>query len=243
MPRAGDWVQAMLVIGHRGAAGLAPENTFASFDAALSVGVDGIETDVRITRDGVLVLMHDPSLARTTDGRGRVAAKDWGSLSRLDAGSWFAPRFSGGRIPRVEDFLDQYLGRVSLCLEVKTSAAAAPLARLLEERGLGARQDLEVISFSWEVTREIRRRMPQLRVGQLVPRVGRPTISRVARSGADRLWAPTLSLPPTVVAQAHRAGLSVIAWSVLSRGHVPLMGKSGVDGVVLDDPGWALDLS
>lgn len=229
----------MLVIGHRGAAALAPENTFASFDAALSLGVDAIEADVRITRDGVLVLMHDPSLARTTDGRGRVAAKDWDSLNQLDAGNWFAPRFRGERIPRVEDLLDQYLGRVSLCLEVKTSAAAAPLANLIEDRGLAARQDLEVISFLSEVTREMRGRMPQLRVGQLVPHVGRPTISRVARSGADRLWAPTLSLPPTAVAQAHRAGLDVIAWLVLSRGHVGLMVKSGVDGVVLDDPGWA----
>ncbi len=80
------------VIGHRGAAALAPENTWAGFDLALGLGVDAIETDVRATCDGVLVLLHDERLDRTTDGQGQVREMPWATVQRLDAGGWFDPR-------------------------------------------------------------------------------------------------------------------------------------------------------
>lgn len=115
-------VRRFLVIGHRGAAGHAPENTIAAFDRALAMGVDGVETDIRATRDGVLVLLHDATVDRTTRGSGAVADLTWAELEGLDAGA----RFAGGghpfgvqRIPRLDTFLDRYGGRTSFRLEIK----------------------------------------------------------------------------------------------------------------------------
>ena len=84
----------MQVIGHRGAAALAPENTWASFDRALSIGADAIETDVHSTSDGELVLIHDKNLSRTTDGSGVVHETPWSVVKGLDAGSWFSPDYA-----------------------------------------------------------------------------------------------------------------------------------------------------
>src|SRR5947207_7411297 len=98
----------MKVIGHRGAAGLAPENTFAGFDLALEIGVDGIETDVRKTKDGKLVLFYGDRLDRTTNGIGVLQETTWQELQYLDAGSWFDDKYAGQRIPLLQEALNRY---------------------------------------------------------------------------------------------------------------------------------------
>lgn len=97
------------VIGHRGAAAHAPENTLASIRRAAMLGAKWVEFDVKLTADGRCIVFHDDRLDRTTDGRGRVAATTYDEISRLDAGSWFAPGFAGERVPRLEDALGQIL--------------------------------------------------------------------------------------------------------------------------------------
>ena len=104
----------MLILAHRGASGYAPENTLAAFDLGHRMGANGIETDVQLSRDGVMVLIHDERVDRTTDGSGRVADLTWEELSRLDAGGWFAPEFAGQRIMQLAPFLDRYLGATVL---------------------------------------------------------------------------------------------------------------------------------
>lgn len=98
-------IKTPFVIGHRGAAGHAPENTIAGFKKAASLGVQWVEFDVRLTRDGVPIVFHDESLERTTDGRGKVSAQDWEEIQNLDAGKWFANEFSGEPIPTLEQAL------------------------------------------------------------------------------------------------------------------------------------------
>lgn len=109
----------MKVIGHRGAASLAPENTFAGFDIALQLGVDAIETDVQKTKDGKLVLFHDTHIDRTTNGSGVVYQLTWHELRELDAGSWFHPQYKDEGIPLLIDFLQKYGGKIPIDLEVK----------------------------------------------------------------------------------------------------------------------------
>ncbi|ARJ64746.1 glycerophosphoryl diester phosphodiesterase [Magnetospirillum sp. ME-1] len=101
----------MILIGHRGLAGLAPENTLSSFRAAHAHGLAMVEFDVRLSQDGVPLVFHDDTLERTTDGAGPVAGRDWADIARLDAGSWFAPAFAGEKVPSLE----QALG---LCLDL-----------------------------------------------------------------------------------------------------------------------------
>ena len=90
------------VIGHRGAAAAAPENTLASLRKAKELGASWVEFDVKLTRDGVPILMHDERLERTTNGRGEVAQATLAELQELDAGGWFGPAFRGERVPTFE---------------------------------------------------------------------------------------------------------------------------------------------
>src|SRR5439155_7022002 len=97
-----------IVIAHRGASAYATENTEASFDQGIALGADALETDVRATRDGVLVLIHDAQVDRTTNGHGPVADLTWEEIRQLDAGNWKDSRYAGQRVPRLDWFLDRY---------------------------------------------------------------------------------------------------------------------------------------
>ena len=106
-------------IAHRGASRCAPENTLAAFEAAIRQGVDAIELDVRLTEDGVPVVLHDDTLDRTTDGQGPVDALSYQLLRRLDAGAWFGSAFRGERVPTLTEALECARGRCGVNVEIK----------------------------------------------------------------------------------------------------------------------------
>ena len=108
-----------LIVGHRGAAARAPENTAASLTAGLSAGADQLEIDAGLTRDGRVVLLHDLTLDRTTNGRGPLRAKDWAQVRKLDAGAWFSRRFDGEPPIDLDDALAMVRARLPLIVEIK----------------------------------------------------------------------------------------------------------------------------
>ncbi len=118
--------------GHRGASAVAPENTYAAFEQAVAQGADYAETDIRTTADGELVLVHDATLDRTSDGRGPVSSITLADVRRLDAGAWYGEAFRGERIPELSTFLRWIEARPSFgaALEVKASGVGAEVARL-----------------------------------------------------------------------------------------------------------------
>lgn len=127
-----------LCIGHRGAAGHAPENTLASFRRAIEIGVDYVECDFILTADLAPVIIHDETLDRTTDGRGQVCEKTLAEIKRLDAGSWFGAGFAGERVPSLRELFELASGRAGIVVEAKTpssghSEAPRLLASLLKE--------------------------------------------------------------------------------------------------------------
>src|SRR5207253_2831738 len=110
------------VIGHRGAMGHCPENTFASFERALELGADWVELDVHLTRDGALAVIHDEKVDRTTDGHGFVRDYTLADLKKLDAGSWFGPEFAAQRIPTLDEVLLWARGRhTAVDVEIKNA--------------------------------------------------------------------------------------------------------------------------
>jgi glycerophosphoryl diester phosphodiesterase len=113
------------VIGHRGAAGHAPENTLASFGTAAELGARWVEFDVRLTKDGSVVVFHDDTLERTTDGRGRVSDTTLTQVGKLDAGRWFGGRFAGERVPTLEDAL-KALERLRLGANIELKSDSDP---------------------------------------------------------------------------------------------------------------------
>jgi len=111
------------IIGHRGAKAYAPENTLASFHAAADLGIEWVETDVKLTKDGVPIIFHDDDLSRCTNGSGLVAETDFKTIQELDAGMWFGDSFMGEKIPSLEDALNVIIDRgLGLNLEIKPCA-------------------------------------------------------------------------------------------------------------------------
>jgi len=233
----------VLILAHRGASGYAPENTLAAFDLGLVQGAGGLETDVQLTRDGVLVLVHDQRVDRTTDGIGPVAEFTWAELQALNAGAWFGAEWAAQRIVRLDDFLDRYLGRGVLCLEIKAPAAGPPLADLLVERQLGHRADLHVSSFGWESACEAHWRLPDLTVGWLTADFTTDAIKRVVDAGLQQICPRADVLDASLVEAAHAAGLTVRAWGVENRSGLDRVAATGADGTTLNWPDWALTLS
>lgn len=162
-----------LVIGHRGAPMAAPENTMQSFQAAAELGVDAVELDVHLTADGELVVIHDPTLDRTTDRSGAVAelsltevrSADAGFRHTTDAGNTFPFRGRGMRVPTLGEVLDWLPPALGVVVEVKPVAAAEPAADLLRRRRMDERAS--VISFEPEAIERARARAPEIPTGLL----------------------------------------------------------------------------
>lgn len=123
------------IVAHRGLNRYAPENTFAAFALCAELGFAYIELDVRTTADGVLVVMHDETLDRTTNGSGRVRDKTWEELRTLDAGSWFGPAYTGQRVPRLDDVIAWAKGRIGIYFDVKDADPRA-LIDLVDRHGV-----------------------------------------------------------------------------------------------------------
>ena len=158
-----------LNVAHRGASSLAPENTIASFDRAVEIGADGIEFDVQLSKDNVPVVIHDENLERTTSGRGPVKDCTLFKLKSLDAGSWFASRFEGEKIPVLDEVLDRYKAdNLLFNIELKNSETAYPgleeaVLKLIEKHKFEGR--VIISSFNHDSLVTCRKHNPAIRTG------------------------------------------------------------------------------
>lgn len=225
-------------VAHRGASRYAPENTLAAFRLALEHGAPAVECDVHRTRDGHLVVVHDPTVDRTTDGRGPVAAMTLEDLRKLDAGAWFGPRFAGERIPLLDDVLQLLRGRALLQLEIKNGPV---FYEGIEEQVLatlrrwGMEDETLVISFDHRSLRTLRELSPRILTGVLYTArlVNGPAAARDA--GADALGISWEYATCDVVAQAHGAGLGCFVWTVDDEDVAHACLARGVDALASND--------
>ncbi|HSK40215.1 MAG TPA: glycerophosphoryl diester phosphodiesterase [Arenibaculum sp.] len=231
------------VIGHRGARNHAPENTLAGIREAHRQGARWVEVDVKLTRDGHPVLMHDATLERTTNGRGPVRERDLDEILRLDAGAWFSPGFAGERVPMLEQALAlcAELG-LGINLEIKPCPGrAAETARVAIERAgpLWAGRPVLVSSFEHECLEEVLRRAPDWPTGFLFE--GRPGDWRET---ARRLGVATLNVEGASDRHAIREyvdfGLPVLTWTVNDVARARELLAFGVASVITDEPGTML---
>ncbi|OLO34817.1 glycerophosphodiester phosphodiesterase [Streptomyces sp. MNU77] len=205
--------------------GVEPENTLRSFVRAEASGMDAIELDLHLSKDGALVVMHDVDVDRTTDGSGPIAARTLAELRELDAGQ-------GERIPVFEEVLDAVSS--PLQAEIKDVAAARALADVIRERDLVGR--VEVSSFHDEAVTEIARLVPGVRTVLIASRWGADVVDRAMAAGAATLALNIRRLTLEVVEQAHSEGVKVIGWVVNTQDHLRLARALGLDGATTDFP-------
>jgi glycerophosphoryl diester phosphodiesterase len=243
-----------LVIAHRGGAGLWPENTLHAFEQAAALGVDVIETDVRATADGELVVIHDETLERTTDGAGRVRALTLAELKRLDAGYRWSP--DGGRsfplrgrgltVPTLREVFTT-LPEMRFNIEPKQAEPPiiAPLCRLIREHGMASR--VMVAAFRGNVLEQFRRECPEVATSAATAEVaGFLALQRSALAGSYGPSMQALQVPEWAgalhvltgdfVAAAHARNLRVHAWTVNDEDDMRRLIALGVDGVMTDYP-------
>ncbi|WP_280855899.1 glycerophosphodiester phosphodiesterase family protein [Streptomyces sp. SAI-144] len=215
-----------LTIGHRGVMGTEPENTLRSFVAAQQAGLDLIELDLHLSKDGALVVMHDTDVDRTTDGTGPIAEKTLTELRALDAGR-------GERVPVFEEVLDAV--RSPLQAEIKDIAAARALAEVMLRRNLVSR--VEVSSFHDEAIAEIGRLVPGVRTALIGSRFGPDIVERAVEAGAGTVCLNIRRLTLEVVEEAARkADLKIIGWVVNTQDHLKLVRALELDGATTDYP-------
>lgn len=245
------------ILGHRGAAGDAPENTLAAFDHGLSVGAHVLESDVHCTRDGVPVLIHDPTVERTTDGRGPIAELDWKELRALDAGHHFQPEGSnefpfrerGLSVPSLEEAFKTF-PEARFNLEIKSPMPVAVERTLAWIRELDREERTLVTAGDDAVMARLREGLER---GRLRPALGASLadildVVRAAVAGkppstdSQALQIPTAFggrplVTPELVAHAHQHGIVIHVWTINERAEIERLLDLGCDGIVTDHPG------
>jgi glycerophosphoryl diester phosphodiesterase len=219
-------------IAHRGASGYAPENTRAAFDRAIAMHADAIETDVRMTTDGALVLFHDDFVDRNSDGHGPVADYSLPELRALDLGAWFDPSFAGQRVLTVREMLDEYLARIPVVFEIKDPRATAPLIALLAEAGM--MEHIQITSFHWYPLLDARALHPTVPLGYLTQRYDDDLLDRLTRRGINHLCLHIGQITEQRVAETHGRSLAVRAWGVDARWQIDRLFETGADGATVN---------
>ena len=225
----------LIVTAHRGASHVAPENTLAAMSAAVEAGAEFAELDVHLTRDGEVVLMHDGTLDRTTNGTGEIWDYTLDELRALDAGSWFSEEFGGEPVPTLREVIKFAMGRLKLNIEIKVSreepdiAAAVVSVIRAEECGTNCM----VTSFSRETVEEVKRIAPDIRTGFIF---GRDYPDDVLDGDWEVLSCNHEVVDSAFVARAKASGKSVHVWTVNDRATMMRLIGLGVDGIITNRP-------
>lgn len=234
------------IIAHRGASLVAPENTLEAFAKALTLGAHGIELDVHRSKDGVLVVIHDETVDRTTNGTGYVKDLTFKELRALDAGSWKGPRFKGAKIPALGEVLAWLRGKnILLNVEIKSGRVIYPrierdVLRLLVKYKYT--KNTLISSFNHYSLAQIRYLQPTIRTGVLYM-AGLYEPWKYARTlGATAINPFYATLAPQIIKGARRHRMPIYAFTVDDPLHLQLLLRARIAGIITNDPMLALSL-
>lgn len=240
MPNQVPKKERFTVLGHRGAMGDAPENTLPSFRKGVELMATMVELDIHLSKDGELVVIHDATVDRTTNGTGNVSDLTWPELARLDAGSWFAPEFVGARIPRLEEVLDAVADQVLINIEIKKGPDGPypeivdRMAALLEK--LQCIDRVVISSFEPSYLRNVRSRLPEVEIAILYSKPWPDVMDEALRQGWNGLHVHRSLVTKEYVDEAHAKGLVLRAWNPNDPGEMRRLIEAGVDGIGTDYP-------
>ena len=224
----------VVIMAHRGASSVAPENTLAAIRQAIEDGADWVEIDVQETADGQVVVMHDSDFMKV----GGVNLKIWNAtmadLAAIDIGSWFDPAFEGERVPKLQDVLAECKGRIGVNIELKSYGHDEQLEQRVIEivESLDMSADVLAMSLEPKVVQDLKALRPTWKVGLLMS---------VAAGGLQRIDTDFVAVNASFVDRsfgrsAHRAGKEVFVWTVNDAPTMSAMMSRGVDGLITDRP-------
>jgi glycerophosphoryl diester phosphodiesterase len=224
-------------IAHRGFSAAAPENTLSAFEKALEYNPDMIECDVRRTKDGHLIVIHDATVDRTTNGKGAVAGMTLAELQKLDAGSWFSLDFAGERIPTLNEVLDLIKdSSTNLIIEVKEEHTEGQVASAVREKQMS--DQVMIASFHYSVGVHLRELAPNIAfipLKWLAEKADHCEAVRVADEAAaingSLLGINYTAISPAMVKATHAANLQLMAWTVDDETDMRNLVEMGVDAI------------
>jgi len=242
----------VLVVAHRGGAALAPENTLVAFGNAIKIGVDMVECDVHLSKDGELVVMHDPDVSLTTNGTGQIGEMTLAEIKKLND----AAKFGNGsspeqKVPTLSQVLDLVKGKVGIQIEIKVAAGNArypgiekKVADALAARGMT--DQAIVISFDFPTLKDIKAMDPRIKTGALVTAQwmsARMTQSPeqvldevIQATGADYFMPTAGAVSEPLVRATHAKGLKMGVWTVDATSDMRRLAGWGVDGITSNRP-------
>ncbi|MFD1707352.1 glycerophosphodiester phosphodiesterase [Siminovitchia sediminis] len=237
--------QKMMNIAHRGASGHSPENTMAAFQKGFEMKADYIEMDVQMTKDGELVIIHDTTVDRTTDGTGNVGELTFEEMRQLDAGSWFHDNYAGEKVPSFVEVLDAFRGKTGILIEIKAPelypGIEEKVAEALKERNMHQPNHQKIIiqSFNHESMKKSKELLPQVPHGVLAGRGwAKVTDEQLAEfaSYADYFNPNMTIVTPELVDRVHKAGMMMFPYTSRTQEQADHLFQLNVDGIVTDFP-------
>ena len=235
-----------IIFAHRGDLAHAPENTLPSFQQAIQKGADGVELDVKLTADGHVIVIHDSTVDRTTDGKGRVASLTLEAIRKLDAGKWFNEKFVGTKVPLLEEVFETIGKDKMINIELKDYAASRDGLMIKVSELIKRHNNHSQILFSSFFPSNLKT------AARLLPEVPRGLL---AMPGLLGLWARSFgfmfgdyqALHPHIsntsreqMQRAHRLKRRVHVWTVNLPEEINRLKEWGVDGIITDDPQTAV---
>lgn len=234
-------------IAHRGFSAVAPENTLAAFEKALKLGPDMIECDVRQTEDGHLVVIHDATVDRTTNGTGSVADMTLAKLRELDAGHWFSEEYAGQRIPTLAEVLDLTKNRAKLVVEIKEEHTEGRVVQMVQERHMS--EEVLLASFHYSVgvrLRELDSSISFVPLKWLGEQADHSEAVRIADEAAAvngmLLGINYTAISPAMIKATHAANLQLMAWTVDDQDNIRRLVDMGVDVIASNQIELLLDV-
>ncbi len=233
-----------IIVAHRGSSAIAPENTLASFRQAIADGADAIELDVHLTKDGEVVVIHDSTLNRTTNGRGRVRDYTLVELKRLDAGSWFHKRFSSEKIPALAEVFEEIGDRVEINIEIKTDDYNERSVGMLEKcieliNKYQAANFVLISSFNYMILQHVKKLQPEIATGILFNplRNLRLSIHHLMEKTNAKLFICAKSyLKRSIVSNLHEKKIKVGTYTINDKAALIRVLKKSVDFIYSDNP-------
>jgi glycerophosphoryl diester phosphodiesterase len=233
---------SVMVIAHRGFSGAAPENTLAAFRKAIEIGSDMIELDIHLSKDGRIVVIHDETLERTTNGRGKVVDHTLTDLKKLDAGSPFGGQFAGERIPTLEEVLDLAKGRVLVNIEIKNPTHEQYPITALAYKSLQAVKKAKMLdrvifsSFNPVSLEHIQKKEPRAGVALLFHRPWNSFLEMTSGKKYEVLNLRNIHLNKEKISQVHREGMKVNVYTVNTEEELEQFVRWGADGIITNYP-------